>query len=72
MVITRTHKLNEKNRNLGLALKTLTEHLRDSAEETERLRKAINKNYEEIGLFRGMTDEEFNKTKYRQEDFKPL
>ena len=71
-MITRTHKLNEKNKALTNNRKDLTEHLKKSNIETERLQKEINENSKDLDLFRGMTDEEFNKTKFRNEDFCPL
>jgi hypothetical protein len=68
-MITRIHKINEKNRDLKANLNALAKHLRASLEETKRLQNVIKEIYEEIGTFKGMTDEEFNKTKYRKEEF---
>ena len=71
-MITRIHKINEKQKAITNNLKDLVKHLDKTKNETERLQKAISENSKDLTLFRGMTDEEFNKTKYRNEDFCPI
>ena len=72
MVIIRIHKLNEKFKTYNKVLSDLAELQTEYQNKKRTIQNELNKTSSEILLFKKMTDEDFNKTKYRKEDFKPI